>query len=77
MYVFFVGSNDPSRFTILREKILVNFDHLPDMGEYMHRSYFDGAYRYCKDTFLFIKYCGTRFLPRLIAIKRRIKNEPI
>ena len=70
--VFFVGSNDPSRFTILREKILSEFEDLPDMGEYMHRSYFDGADKYCKDTFLFIKYLGTSFLPNLLSIKRRV-----
>ena len=39
------------------------------MGEYMHQSWFDGADRYCKDTFLLIKYLGTDFLPRLFRIK--------
>ena len=70
--VFFVGTNDPSRLNLLREKILSTFEYLPDMGEYMHRSYFDGADKYCKDTFLFIKYLGTRFLPKLLFIKRML-----
>ncbi|WP_320666822.1 D-lactate dehydrogenase [Prochlorococcus sp. MIT 1307] len=70
--VFLVGTNNPRRFTELREKILLTFDHLPDMGEYMHRSYFDGSDKYCKDTFLIIKYFGTRFLPKLLAIKRKL-----
>ncbi len=70
--VFFVGTNDPQRLTVLREKILSGFENLPDMGEYMHRGYFDGADKYCKDTFLFIKYLGTNFLPRLLFIKRKV-----
>ena len=32
----------------------------------MHASWFDGADRYCKDTYLIIKYLGTSFMPRLI-----------
>jgi len=70
--VFFVGSNDPSRFSILREKILSTFEYLPDMGEYMHCSYFDGSDKYCKDTFLFLKYLGTSSLPQLLSFKRKI-----
>ena len=70
--VFFLGSNDPKHFTKLRKKILGEFKTLPDMGEYMHKSYFDGAYKYCKDNFLLIKYLGTEFIPKLFSIKRKI-----
>ncbi len=70
--VFFIGTNEPSHLTNLRKKILTNLEHLPDMGEYMHRSYFDGADKYCKDTFLFLKYFGTKLLPKLLSIKRKI-----
>ena len=42
------------------------------MGEYMHRTYFDGADKYCKDTFLLIKFFGSEFLPRLFSIKRKV-----
>ncbi len=70
--VFFVGTNDPCQLTLLREKILTTFEHLPDMGEYMHRSYFDGSYKYCKDTFLFLKFFGPSFIPKLFALKRRL-----
>ena len=50
--VFYIGTNNPDQLTILRKKILSNFSRLPDMGEYIHRSYFDGSDKYCKDTFL-------------------------
>ena len=72
--VFFLGSNDPHLFTQLRKTILTKFETLPDMVEYMHSTYFDGADKYCKDTFLFIKYLGTQFLPLLLLYKRRIDN---
>ena len=67
--VFYIGTNNPSQLSHLRKRILTEFDELPEMGEYMHRSYFDGADKYCKDSFLFIKYFGSAFLPRLFAIK--------
>ena len=72
--VFFVGTNEPSNFTELRKKILSEARVLPDMGEYMHRSYFDGSYNYCKDTFKFIKHFGTDALPRLLRLKRGVDN---
>ncbi|AAQ00799.1 MULTISPECIES: D-lactate dehydrogenase [Prochlorococcus] len=70
--VFFVGTNNAEHLTHLREKILTNMNSLPDMGEYMHFSYFDGSAKYCKDTFLFLKYFGTKYLPKLLEAKRYI-----
>ena len=67
--VFYIGTNDPTRFTELRKKVLSDFKILPELGEYMHRSYFDAADKYCKDTYLFIKLFGTAFLPKLFAFK--------
>ena len=72
--VFFVGTNDPNNFTALRKKLLTSIDNIPDMGEYMHRSYFDGSDKYCKDNFLLIKYLGTSFLPILLLLKRKLNN---
>ena len=70
--VFFIGTNKPHQLSLLRRKLLSLQERLPDMGEYMHRSYFDGAYAYCKDTFLIIKYLGTSFIPTLFGIKRQV-----
>ena len=70
--VFFIGTNNPSNLTNLRKKVLTKCKQLPDMGEYMHRSYFDGSYKYCKDTFAFIKYFGTASIPGLLFLKRNI-----
>jgi D-lactate dehydrogenase len=67
--VFYLGTNDPTQFTKLRKTIMSEFDKLPEMGEYMHRSYFDAADTYCKDTFIFIKLLGNAFLPKLFAFK--------
>ncbi len=72
--VFFIGTNDPQDFSYLREKILLDHPILPDMGEYMHRSYFEGASRYCKDNFLFIKFFGTKSLQRIFLLKRVLDN---
>ena len=70
--VFFLGTNNPSVLTDIRKAILTKTKTLPDMGEYMHRSYFDGADKYCKDTFSLIKYFGTSSLPKLLRIKRKV-----
>ncbi len=71
--IFFIGTNNKDRLSSLRKRILKDFSKLPDMGEYMHSSYFDGADKYCKDTFLLIKYLGTNFLPKLLFFKRQIE----
>ncbi len=70
--IFYVGTNQPQHLTTLRKQILSGFKQLPDMGEYLHRSYFDGADLYCKDAYLAIKYFGTGFIPRLFGIKRQV-----
>lgn len=70
--VFYIGTNDPTQLTALRKRILTEFPELPEMGEYMHRSYFDASARYCKDTFLFIRFLGSAFLPRLYSLKARV-----
>lgn len=67
--VFYVGTNVPEQLNEIRRKLLSECAELPEMTEYMHRSWFDGADRYCKDTFLVIKYLGTAFMPRLYRIK--------
>ncbi|MES9968497.1 MAG: D-lactate dehydrogenase [Candidatus Thiodiazotropha sp.] len=72
--VFYVGTNNPAEFTELRKLILTRFTELPEMGEYMHRSYFDGADKYCKDTFIFINLLGRSFLPKLFTFKAKIDD---
>lgn len=72
--VFYIGTNNPRVLSSLRKQILRGFEVLPEMGEYMHRSYFDGADVYCKDTFLLIKYLGTGFLPKLFSLKRKVDS---
>jgi len=67
--VFYLGTNDPEQLNEMRRRLLSECTELPEMAEYMHQSWFDGADRYCKDTFLLIKYLGTSFLPRLYRIK--------
>ena len=68
--VFYIGTNAPEELTKLRKHILTKFEKLPEMGEYMHRSYFDASAKYCKDSFLMLKYFGTGALPKLWAFKR-------
>ncbi|MBO4222046.1 D-lactate dehydrogenase [Bradyrhizobium neotropicale] len=68
---FYIGSNDPSELETIRRHILANFKSLPISGEYLHRTAFDIAEKYGKDTFLAIHYLGTAWLPLLFAIKGR------
>ena len=71
--VFYLGTNDPNDFSILRKHILNNFKELPEMCEYMNRGIFDTAKKYGKDVFLSIKHIGTKRLPRLYAIKSNLE----
>jgi D-lactate dehydrogenase len=71
--VFFLGTNDPEHFTILRRHILKRFKELPEMCEYMNREIFDVAEKYGKDVFLSIKHIGTRRLPIAYKLKSAIE----
>jgi D-lactate dehydrogenase len=69
--VFYIGTNDPAELTTIRRHILAQFKDLPIEGEYIHRTAFDIAEKYGKDTFLAIHYLGSEWMPRLFAAKGR------
>ena len=68
---FYIGTNDPLVLGQLRREILQNYQHLPEVGEYLHQDIFDIAAQYGKDTFLSVQYLGTDRLPKLFALKSR------
>ncbi|WP_394930924.1 D-lactate dehydrogenase [uncultured Ilumatobacter sp.] len=70
--VFWAGTNDPSVLTTIRRRILGEFEELPEMCEYMHRSYFDASDHYCKDTFLFLRFFNSSLLPKLFRLKASV-----
>ena len=72
--VFVLGTNQPEQFVKLRRHVLTNFEHLPEMCEYLDRSTFNVAEKYGKDVALGIKYVGTERLPRVYALKAKLEN---
>ena len=48
--VFYLGTNNPEKLTQLRKDILTNFEYLPEMAEYLHRTIFKITEAYGKDT---------------------------
>ena len=70
--VFYLGTNDPDVFWKIRRDILSNFKNLPTAGDYLHRDCYDAAKKYSKDTFLVIDNLGTKFLPTLFELKRKV-----
>lgn len=70
--VFYIGTNQPDKLTLLRRHMLQHFEHLPEVAEYMHKDTYDIAKKYGKDTFLMIDRFGTDPLPRLFALKGRL-----
>jgi D-lactate dehydrogenase (quinone) len=71
--VFYIGTNDTGELTRLRREMLGTLKTLPLAGEYMHRTAYDVAETYGKDTFLAIQWLGTDRLPGLFAIKARVE----
>ena len=71
---FYIGTEQPDRLTDLRRTMLRAFETLPIAGEYMHRTAFDIADRYGRDTFLAIERLGTDRLPALFAAKARFDS---
>ncbi|NKQ40727.1 MAG: D-lactate dehydrogenase [Sulfurovum sp.] len=72
--VFYLGTNNPDKLAQLRVDILSSFKNLPDMGEYMDRTIFNITEEYGKDTFVAIRYLGTKKMPLLYEIKSKAEN---
>jgi len=72
--VFYLGTNNPDKLAKLRVDILSNFKNLPEMGEYMHRTIFNITEEYGKDTFVAIRYLGTKRMPLLYELKSKAEN---
>mgnify|MGYP003336719163 FL=1 len=70
--VFYIGTNNPDNFTQIRKDILVDFKNLPRLGDYMHKDCYEAAKKYSKDNFIVIEKLGTKFLPTLFEIKRKV-----
>lgn len=66
---FYLGTNRSRDLAVLRSDILSQFEHLPVSAEYMHRTAFNLAERYGKDTFLAISYLGTDRIGLLNRLK--------
>ena len=69
---FYIGTNDAGVLTRIRKDILSTFEHVPEVGEYLHREMFDIADVYGKDTILSIERLGTDSLPKMFAFKGRV-----
>ena len=70
--VFYVGANHPDTFWKIRKDVLQNFKCLPVAGDYMHKDCYDAAKKYSKDTFIVLEKLGTKFLPTLFELKRKV-----
>lgn len=71
---FYIGTNSPQTLTDIRRYMLSECQHLPEVGEYLHRDIFDISEQYGKDTFLSIKHLGTSKLPTLFALKGKLDS---
>ncbi|MEM8506522.1 MAG: D-lactate dehydrogenase [Bacteroidota bacterium] len=70
--VFYIGTNHPDVLAQIRRDILSQFKNLPVTGDYLHRACYDATKKYSKDNFIVIHKLGTKFIPTLFALKRRV-----
>ena len=70
--VFYIGTNDPAVLAQIRRDMLANFKSLPVSGEYLHRECYDACKKYGKDSFLVIDKLGSKYMPKMFAIKRTV-----
>jgi len=70
--VFYVGTNDPAVLAKIRRDVLSTFQSLPVSGEYLHRDCYDASKKYGKYTFLVINKLGSKYIPKMFAIKRTV-----
>jgi len=70
--VFYIGTNDPALMEQMRRDLLSTFTNLPVSGEYMHKRSYDISKKYGKDSYLVIDKLGTKYIPKMFAIKRTV-----
>lgn len=70
--VFYIGTNDPAVMEQMRRDMLSKFDNLPVSGEYMHKTCYDISKKYGKDSYLVIDKMGTKYMPKMFAMKRTV-----
>jgi D-lactate dehydrogenase (quinone) len=66
---FYIGTDDPAELEDLRRVMLASDRQLPISGEYFDRTTFDLAEKYGKDTFVGLKWWGSRRVRRMFALK--------
>lgn len=68
--MFYIGANDIQVLTDIRRAALTQFDgRLPVSGEYIHREAYAIGKKYGKDTLFVIDKFGTKYIPKLYALK--------
>ncbi|AEF54352.1 D-lactate dehydrogenase [Marinomonas posidonica] len=70
--VFYIGTNDPAVMEQMRRDMLSTFTNLPVSGEYLHSSSYDISKKYGKDSYLVIDKLGTKYIPKMFAMKRTV-----
>ncbi|MBD5770312.1 D-lactate dehydrogenase [Marinomonas colpomeniae] len=70
--IFYIGTNDPAVMEKMRRDMLSTFKNLPVSGEYLHRSSYDISKKYGKDSYIVIDKLGTKYIPKMFAIKRTV-----
>lgn len=78
--VFYIGTNNPDELEDIRRHIMTHFKSLPVSGEYMHKTAYELAKQYGKDSLIVIEKIGTGHLPKMFALKawgeRFLKHVP-
>ncbi|RIY39826.1 D-lactate dehydrogenase, partial [Psittacicella hinzii] len=68
--MYYIGANDINVLTDIRRAALTAFDgRLPISGEYIHREAYEIGKKYGKDTTFVIAKLGTKYIPKLYALK--------
>ena len=67
--VFYIGTNSPAVLEKMRRHILAEFKNLPVSGEYMHKTAYELAKIYGKDSLMVIDKLGTGMLPTMFGMK--------
>ncbi|MDM3871194.1 D-lactate dehydrogenase [Porticoccus sp. W117] len=70
--VFYIGTNDSLVLGKIRRDMLSSFENLPVSAEYLHRDCYDASKKYGKDTFVVIDKLGSKFIPKMFAMKRAV-----
>ncbi len=69
--LFYLATNAPQHFNVIRRHVLGSFENLPVIAEYLNDTAFDQSRDYARDVITILTFLGSKYMPFFFRIKRK------